>query len=359
MTQHSAGDSRPMPQMDNCSATGPMLERASTLENPAPPRLKAGGAAAVARSSQFSRPRKSRSFMGLKRAVGIALLAYGVCSAFSPVGEVIAQQATANSGSGLETHWSHNGSEMRLEAVGPQRRFYYLHPKPDIPVAPGTLLFEGSRTGRHYRGTAFIFSTKCGPASYPVDGYVTDDDLSVVLRGQAPLRDSNCQVVSSRSDILEFRYIRTARPRQTIAQPQEESSLKPTADENSAQRNACLHEWDPDRPHPDSNRRPSCTWSGKTLSCEVINDKPSSRIVKTLNCLGSCKTCGISNVDLSRKAVSLPNALAVASFSASGYTVQCEFLESLDEADQKATRNIDATVKSQMNCTWKQDVSPQ
>jgi len=105
-----------------------------------------------------------------------------------------------------ESFWTHNGSRMRLEADGDGRRMYYDVPRESLPVESGTLLFEGARDGADYSGTAYRFSSKCGPASYAVSGRVSDDEREIVLRGKAPKRDDNCNVVGEFADRLIFKF---------------------------------------------------------------------------------------------------------------------------------------------------------
>jgi hypothetical protein len=107
-----------------------------------------------------------------------------------------------------EPTWDHNGSIMRLESAGSQRRFYYLRPRPGVSeqgVRPGTLLFSGNSSGGQYQGTAYIFDRRCGSVAYQVSGPISNGARRVTMRGQAPNQfDSNCRVVAYRNDVLEF-----------------------------------------------------------------------------------------------------------------------------------------------------------
>ncbi len=114
--------------------------------------------------------------------------------------------ATDTGGNG-PTYWNHNGSTMKLVADGARRRFYYEDPRPairDSGVASGTLLFDGSRLGTTYSGTARIFSSRCGTVRYTVSGPIGEDERSVTLFGQAPQLGASCEVTGYRADTLLF-----------------------------------------------------------------------------------------------------------------------------------------------------------
>lgn len=104
--------------------------------------------------------------------------------------------------------WNHNGSAMKLSAEGVKRRFVYDVPRESLSafgVEKGTLLFEGTRRGRTYDGTAYIFTRTCGKKPYHVSGEVAEDDRSVTLKGQAPRVDAACNV-TYRDDVLLFTF---------------------------------------------------------------------------------------------------------------------------------------------------------
>jgi hypothetical protein len=108
---------------------------------------------------------------------------------------------------GGATYWNHNGSVMRLSADGPNRRVYYDSPRQGMlneGVRSGTLLFEGTRNGDTYYGTAFIFNRNCGRVAYQVSGTVAPDDRSVTLYGEAPQMNSSCRITGYRNDRLVF-----------------------------------------------------------------------------------------------------------------------------------------------------------
>jgi hypothetical protein len=63
------------------------------------------------------------------------------------------------------TGWSHNGSVMSLKLMKTVGTFYYEEPKKGLPAISGTLLFEGTRSGTDYSGTAYRLSKNCGPSN--------------------------------------------------------------------------------------------------------------------------------------------------------------------------------------------------
>ena len=74
----------------------------------------------------------------------------------------------------------------------------------DAGVKPGTLLFEGQRTGQNFEGTAYQFYRSCKARGFPVTGSTSDDRRQITLKGKAPLLDVNCNVTGSRDDTLIF-----------------------------------------------------------------------------------------------------------------------------------------------------------
>lgn len=107
--------------------------------------------------------------------------------------------------------WNHNGSIMRLVATGKSRTFMYDNPRPGMRKAgakQGDVVFEGTREGQSYSGTAYIYSKICGRKGYAVSGRVADDDRGVVLEGEVPVLDSDCKVKSTRRDVLRFDYVK-------------------------------------------------------------------------------------------------------------------------------------------------------
>ena len=109
------------------------------------------------------------------------------------------------------TLWNHNGSVVSLAVSGNERRFYYQVPRQAMAeqgVKTNTLLFSGTLSGSNYRGTAYLFSRKCGSRPYTVEGPIVDDGRRVVLRGQATRIDANCQVIGTIVDEIVFEYLR-------------------------------------------------------------------------------------------------------------------------------------------------------
>jgi hypothetical protein len=105
------------------------------------------------------------------------------------------------------SRWSHNGSTVQLYAEGDRRAFYYDRPRPGMIEAGarrGRLLFKGEIVGERYVGVAYVFSRRCGPRSFPVDGPILDEHARVVLKGKAPRVDETCKVVGHADDELEF-----------------------------------------------------------------------------------------------------------------------------------------------------------
>lgn len=102
--------------------------------------------------------------------------------------------------------WEHNGSTVALEPTDDKRKFIYEKPNADVPVQKGTILFEGTKTSDTYSGTAYRFSTNCGPFKYEVKGPVSSDQNLVTLFGKAPVL-SGCQISGYRDDVLVFRYL--------------------------------------------------------------------------------------------------------------------------------------------------------
>jgi uncharacterized caspase-like protein len=105
------------------------------------------------------------------------------------------------------TMWNHNGSTMRLITDGARRRFVYDNPRQGIReegVTSGTLLFDGTRSGDNYSGSAHIFSSRCGRRAYRVSGSVSSDQRTVTMAGQAPRLGRNCETVGYKDDELVF-----------------------------------------------------------------------------------------------------------------------------------------------------------
>jgi hypothetical protein len=111
---------------------------------------------------------------------------------------------------GGESYWSHNGSSFRLIVQNEERQFVYLEPRPGlkkIGVKPGAVVFTGIRDRDTYMGTAYVFSSHCGPIGFEVLGRVSLDDRHVKIRGYAPAVDAQC-IQRIYSDVIwAFDYV--------------------------------------------------------------------------------------------------------------------------------------------------------
>lgn len=114
------------------------------------------------------------------------------------------------------SRWDHNGSEVGLFPSGNDRVFRYTKPRvglEEVGVTPGTVLFVGRRSADTYSGQAYVFSTRCGPQAYFVSGTVSEDQRTVTLQGDVPLRyDALCRATASRPDTLVFTFIEPPEP---------------------------------------------------------------------------------------------------------------------------------------------------
>lgn len=99
---------------------------------------------------------------------------------------------------------------MYLVVAGAKREFYYSKPRRGMVaegVTPGTLLFTGWVSGNGYKGTAYLFSSRCGRRSYPVSGVIQEQGGRVVMTGTATNLDGDCELSSFRQDVLIFDYL--------------------------------------------------------------------------------------------------------------------------------------------------------
>ncbi|MGE3914981.1 MAG: hypothetical protein AB7F78_04715, partial [Hyphomicrobiaceae bacterium] len=115
--------------------------------------------------------------------------------------------STAPTTAAKGSYWTHNGSRLRLEANGAERRFVYDLPRRgmlDAGANPGDAVFEGRREGATYSGTAYVLSKACGRVGYQVAGNISADERSVVVEGQVPLHGPGCSVRAYRRDVLRF-----------------------------------------------------------------------------------------------------------------------------------------------------------
>ena len=108
--------------------------------------------------------------------------------------------------------WNHNGSLMRLTASGNSRWFYYENPRQvlrNAGVSRGTLLFNGTKNGNRYSGTARRFSKWCNgaPLEYYVEGPVSSSQTRVTVRGSRPVYAAGCVNTGRvKRDTLVFTY---------------------------------------------------------------------------------------------------------------------------------------------------------
>jgi hypothetical protein len=124
------------------------------------------------------------------------------------------RSALRSAGDDANSLWDHNGSTVYLVADGNLREFYYNQPRPGMLQAgarPGSLLFSGRSVNGRYVGTAYIFNRQCGQMSYRVSGPILDNDERVVLKGQASRFDSDCNILDSYTDTLEFSLLQSGK----------------------------------------------------------------------------------------------------------------------------------------------------
>ncbi len=107
--------------------------------------------------------------------------------------------------------WKHNGSIVGLIASGNDREFRYVTPRKGlaaIGIEAGTLLFRGKRNGTGYSGLLRTFRKNCPFVEFEVQGRMSKDQRKVVLKGQAPVRDDNCDVRTSRPAVEVFELLK-------------------------------------------------------------------------------------------------------------------------------------------------------
>ena len=96
-----------------------------------------------------------------------------------------------------------------VASSGEERKFFYETPRPgmvEVGVKPGTLLFVGKRVGMTYAGLAYRFWRACRQEGYRVRGSVSADERHVTMRGRAPIKNANCDIVGYDNDVLQFDF---------------------------------------------------------------------------------------------------------------------------------------------------------
>lgn len=109
------------------------------------------------------------------------------------------------------SRWTYRGSVVRLYADGNNRRILFDEPRDGLAqngITPGSVLFEGERSGGSYHGRAYVYPAGCRPAAYEVRGRVSSDQRNVVLEGFAPTFSSRCVRSGLRRERLEFELMR-------------------------------------------------------------------------------------------------------------------------------------------------------
>ena len=119
--------------------------------------------------------------------------------------------------------WEHNGSIVTIEQTPPNIvTIRYVDPSPALYglVVPGTILFEGVVRGRAsngadiLEGTAYVFSSLCGPIAYPVHGWGVHRN-AIRLEGAAPIIDDRCCIIAvdpyNFNSLMLFRFVEYAR----------------------------------------------------------------------------------------------------------------------------------------------------
>ncbi len=109
--------------------------------------------------------------------------------------------------------WNHNGSLMRLKASGNLRWLYYENPRQvlrNAGVQPGTLLFNGEKSGNWYSGIARRFSKYCpgNPLEYYVEGPVSPNQLKVTVQGTREVHNKCVPTGEILVDVLVFTYVK-------------------------------------------------------------------------------------------------------------------------------------------------------
>ena len=154
-------------------------------------------------------------FGDLMRSVGwvapiltaVAIFIHDIGESGSARAESKAPAKKSAAASTISSHWNHNGSAVSLVSEGKKQKFFYDAPRVgllDAGVKPGTLLFDGQRSGQNFEGLAYQFYRTCKAHGFLVTGSTSDDRKTITLKGKAPLLDMNCNVTGSRDDVLIF-----------------------------------------------------------------------------------------------------------------------------------------------------------
>ncbi|RWO88575.1 M23 family metallopeptidase [Mesorhizobium sp.] len=119
--------------------------------------------------------------------------------------------------------WRHNCSIMGLVAdnASGERSFVYFRPKKAIEeiVADDPVLFKGVNRGGEYRGTAKQYSKRCGSQDFAVRGSAADGlTTSVKVAGTRNRLDSDCQIVGTQEQALEFVFVESVAPQPAVVQ---------------------------------------------------------------------------------------------------------------------------------------------
>jgi hypothetical protein len=83
--------------------------------------------------------------------------------------------------------WIHNTSIMSVTSNGDRFTIYYQKPRQgmvDEGVTPGTILFDGIRTGSKLSGTSYVFDRRCGHIPYSDVGRILSDERTIFLNGR-------------------------------------------------------------------------------------------------------------------------------------------------------------------------------
>lgn len=97
---------------------------------------------------------------------------------------------------------------MNVVQEGETVKIIYEKPRSGLEslgIASGTPLFVGKQMGpTTYVGEATTFSKRCGVVTYPVSGVAEGDGTRLVLRGQKPERNEDCDVIGTKTETLSF-----------------------------------------------------------------------------------------------------------------------------------------------------------